>query len=209
MSPTYRDTLAVLSRYLSRVNAELALERALRRLDLTAEGLTLNHLDSLLGQLERSLSLFVERGRLPQLMVDLGRLRLRPTVEAKIIVINTEADVSEARLQARQVCQEMGALTLTVQKVATLVSELARNIALYAQQGRIELVPQLEPSKKSVIVRASDSGPGIPNLQQILNGGYKSKTGLGMGIRGSKRLADRFEIDSGEWGTRVEAEVHF
>jgi serine/threonine-protein kinase RsbT len=207
MNPAYQDTLAVLSRYLSRVNAELVLQRALRRLDLTPEELTPNHLDSLLAQLERSLTLFVERGRLPRLMAELRRDRDRPIIETKVISIQNEADVSEARLQARQVCQELGALPLVAQKVATLVSELARNIVLYAEEGRIELVPQLEGPKR-VIVRASDSGPGIPNIQQILSGGYKSKTGLGMGLRGSKRLANRFEIESGQWGTKIEAEVH-
>jgi serine/threonine-protein kinase RsbT len=205
---TYRSTLAVLSRYLSQVNAQVALERALRRLDLTPASLTPAHLDALVPHLQRGLGLFVEPRRLPRLLAELAAEAPGGAAPAeRIIPIGVEADVSEARLQARQLCQEMGAAAMATQRVATLVSELARNIVLYAHKGRIEVHPRLEP-RKQVLVRASDSGPGIANLEQILAGEYKSKTGLGMGIRGSKRLADRFEIESGSWGTRIEAEIH-
>src|SRR5262249_30133150 len=118
-----------------------------------------------------------------------------------------EADLSDARLWAREMCDDLGGSSLTRQKVATLVSELARNIVLYAQRGRIELAPALEPRKR-IVVRAIDTGPGISDLSKILDGDYKSRTGLGMGLRGCKRLADRFEIDTGNWGTRIEAEIN-
>jgi len=207
MTSTYQNLLEVLQRYLSRVNAQVALERALRRIDLSTDTLAARHVESLIQQLERNLNLFVERARLPQL---LGELRqhgeARPRVEPSIIDIASEADLSHARVQARQMCQNLGAPSLMRQKVVTLVSELARNIVLYAEQGRVELAPFLEP-KKRIIVRASDEGPGISNLEQILAGEYKSKTGMGMGLRGCKRLSDRFDIETGEWGTRVEAEI--
>jgi serine/threonine-protein kinase RsbT len=207
MTDTYRNTLVVLSRYLSRVNAQLALERAIRRLDLTPESLTEQHLGRLLPHLERSLNLFVERARLPRLLTELGQQQQQQPVIDRLVPVLTEADLSEARLQARQACIDIGAPTLTAQKVATLVSELARNIVLYAGQGQIEILPHLEPRKR-IVIRASDSGPGIGNLAQILAGDYKSKTGLGMGLRGCKRLAQRFDIDTGDWGTRIEAEIH-
>jgi serine/threonine-protein kinase RsbT len=208
MTSTYRNTLAVLSRFLSRVNAQLTLERALRRVDLTPESLADHHLASLLPQLERSLSLFVERARLPHLLAELGQQQSeRKLVDRQITVVN-EADLSEARVQARQVCMDLGVASLITQKVATLVSELARNIVLYAGQGHIDIHPQLAPVRR-ILVRAHDTGPGIANLPQILAGEYKSKTGLGMGLRGCKRLANRFEIDTGPWGTRIEAEITF
>lgn len=207
MTDTYRNTLVVLSRYLSRVNAQLALERAIRRLDLTPESLTEQHVVRLLPHLERSLNLFVERARLPRLLAELGQQQTPQAVIDRVVPVLTEADLSEARVQARQACVDIGAPTLTSQKVATLVSELARNIVLYAGQGQIEILPQLEPRKR-IVIRASDSGPGIGNLAQILAGDYKSKTGLGMGLRGCKRLAQRFDIDTGAWGTRIEAEIH-
>ena len=129
-----------------------------------------------------------------------------PRVEDRVIAIASEADLSEARLQARQICQDLGAPSLMRQKVVTLVSELARNIVLYAQRGRVELAPSFVP-KKRIVVRASDEGPGIVNLKEILAGEYKSKTGMGMGLRGCKRLADRFEIETSSSGTHIEAEI--
>jgi serine/threonine-protein kinase RsbT len=161
----------------------------------------------LIPQLEKTLNLFVERGRMPQLIDELRRQTdARPRVEASVISISAEVDLSHARGQARQMCQDLGMPSLTRQKVVTLVSELARNILLYAGEGRLELSPSLEPNKR-ILVRASDKGPGIANLPEILSGEYKSKTGMGMGLRGCKRLADRFDIETGSWGTRIEAEI--
>jgi serine/threonine-protein kinase RsbT len=207
MSAAYENTLFVLSRYLSRVNAKLTLERALRRIELTPENFDNSHIEILKPHLERSLALFVERARLPHLLAALGERQVPKGLSERGLQVANEMDLTEARIQARQVCQDIGAPKLTTQKVATLVSELARNIVLYAQPGRIEIAPHLEPRKR-IVIRASDSGPGIANLEQILAGDYKSKTGLGMGLRGCKRLADKFVIDTGAWGTKIEAEVH-
>jgi serine/threonine-protein kinase RsbT len=131
---------------------------------------------------------------------------VQPRLEPSRIEITSEADLSFARVQARQLCQELGAPSLMRQRVVTLVSELARNIVLYAQKGTLELAPHFEPKKK-IIVTATDDGPGINNLEQIFAGEYKSKTGMGMGLRGCKRLSDRFDIETGDWGTRIEAEI--
>jgi serine/threonine-protein kinase RsbT len=207
MSPTFRSTLTVLSKYLSRVNAQLTLERALRRIDLTPDSFEPQHLESVVPHLERSLNLFVERARLPHLLAELGQQQSPANLTDRIVEISKEADLSEARVQARQLCRDLGVSSLTTQKIATLVSELARNIVLYAQAGRIELSPQLEP-RKSIIVRACDEGPGIRELDRIMAGDYRSTTGLGMGLRGCKRLSDRFNVDTGEKGTRIEAEIH-
>jgi serine/threonine-protein kinase RsbT len=198
--------LGVLSQYLSKVNTGLALDRALARADLTPASLDEQHISTVIPHLERSLNLFVERGRLPRLLGDLRAQAAPPSVEACTVLLTCEADLSEARLVARKMCQDLGAPSLVQQKVITLVSELARNIVLYAERGHLDLAPQVEPHKL-ILVRARDEGPGIVNLDQILAGQYKSKTGLGMGLRGCKRMADRFAIETGNWGTRVEAEI--
>lgn len=207
VTATYQNLLGVLTRYLSKVNAQVALDRALDRVDLSRDALGDHHVAILVPQLERTLNLFVERSRVPQLIAELRQQSdVRPRVEPSIIDISSEADLSHARVQARQMCQDLGVPSLTRQKVVTLVSELARNIVLYAREGTLELAPQLEPRRR-IVVRATDEGPGITNLQQILAGEYKSKTGMGMGLRGCKRLADRFDIETGDWGTRIEAEI--
>jgi serine/threonine-protein kinase RsbT len=208
MTATYQAMLKVLSRYLSQVNAKLTLDRALRRVDLTPGAVDERHLPLVIPHLERSLNLFVDKAHLPTLLAELGAGQVDPSsLSDRTITIASEQDLTVVRVEARQVCQDVGASSLNRQKVVTLVSELARNIVLYAGKGRVELSPALQP-RKLIVVRASDSGPGIPNLAQILAGDYKSRTGLGMGLRGCKRLANRFEVETGAWGTRVEAEVH-
>ncbi len=206
-TPTYQKILAVLGRYLSKVNAQVALDRALGRVDLSTDALEEHHVAILIPALERTLNLFVERQKLPLLIAELRQQSdVRPRLQPSVIDIASEADLSHARVQARQICQDLGVPSLMRQKVVTLVSELARNIVLYAQKGTVELAPELEPNKR-IVVRASDTGPGITNLNQIMAGEYKSKTGMGMGLRGCKRLSDRFDIQTGNWGTRIEAEI--
>src|SRR5262245_54086964 len=125
MTASYRNVVAVLARYLSQVNAQLALDRALRRISISPQAFGPQHLESVITQMQRSLSLFIDPSRLPQLLADLRREQAPIAVSDRVIAIGCEADVSQARMQARQVCQEMGAPTMSTQKVATLVSELA------------------------------------------------------------------------------------
>ena len=75
-------------------------------------------------------------------------------------------------------------------RVLTIVSELARNIASYSHGGSIELSRQ----ERAILVRAVDRGPGIADLPQILEGRYRSRTGLGLGILGVKRTAQKVAL---------------
>ena len=89
-------------------------------------------------------------------------------------------------------------------RLATAVSELARNIYMYAKQGLVSLRLVDEPGHYFFEVIASDEGPGIPHLDVILRGEYRSRTGLGRGLIGTKALLDAMKIDSvpGK-GTRI------
>jgi serine/threonine-protein kinase RsbT len=122
------------------------------------------------------------------------------------VKIFSENDISVVRNEARRICEEVGAGSYTVQKVTTIVSELARNIVSYATSGTLEIVPITEQGRR-IILRAADTGPGIPNLELVLSGRYRSKTGLGRGLLGTKRLADHFDVSTGSGGTLVVAEV--
>jgi serine/threonine-protein kinase RsbT len=75
---------------------------------------------------------------------------------------------------------------------------------LYAQRGTLEIIPQ---GKTKIVIRAVDQGPGIRNLDHILSGKYQSKTGLGKGLMGTKQLASRFDISTGNAGTQIIVEV--
>lgn len=89
-------------------------------------------------------------------------------------------------------------------RLATAVSELARNIYMYAQAGTVMLKLIDEAAHWRFEVDAADQGPGIANLELILSGGYKSRTGLGRGLLGTRALLDEMRIDSAVGkGTRI------
>jgi serine/threonine-protein kinase RsbT len=80
--------------------------------------------------------------------------------------------------------------------VATVISELARNILLYARTGEITLSTVEDGGRRGIVVVARDDGPGIPDIRQALTGGYSTSGGLGLGLCGVKRLVDDFQIVS-------------
>jgi serine/threonine-protein kinase RsbT len=206
MSDTYREIAAVLERYLSKVNAGSILGRALRDINLTPDRVSARDLPRVLVKLESGIRLFLGPGMQEQLRRELHAISGFREVTPQTVTIKTERDVSHARILAMTLCDDIGARLHIAQKVATAVSELARNILNYAGTGTIEIGAPLEGPPRMVI-RAVDTGPGIPNLEEILSGRYRSKRGLGLGILGVKRLADKFVIDTNKSGTRVEAEM--
>ena len=204
---TQGRVVAVLGKHLSAINAQNVLARALRETRVTGATMTVDDVRRLQPALERGLRLFLPLGTVADVLLELSRA-FAPAEPPRTqdIQIRTEDDISEARLAARTICETIGARRIVVQKVATIVSELARNVFMYAGGGRIELVPTVRPRPR-LLIRATDQGPGIPNLDEILGGRYKSKTGLGSGILGTKRLVDRFDIQTSPAGTRIEAEL--
>jgi serine/threonine-protein kinase RsbT len=121
------------------------------------------------------------------------------------IVITCDRDVVAARQQGRAVALEAGFSESEATLIATAISELARNIVLYAPRGSITLRPaQGLNGTRGVTIVASDSGPGIPDVAQALRDGYSSSGGLGLGLPGVRRLMDEFDINSGRGaGTTV------
>jgi serine/threonine-protein kinase RsbT len=86
----------------------------------------------------------------------------------------------------------------------TAVSELARNIVQYARSGQIVLSPRSSPPGIEIVAR--DAGPGIADLDAIMDGRYRSKLGMGLGLRGVKKLAERFDVHTASGrGTTVSA----
>lgn len=123
--------------------------------------------------------------------------------------IRSELDVNVARNAAHKLATELGFSTSAAVKVATAVSELARNIILYAGEGAVEFEPLGAGVEAKLRVRAIDRGPGIPapQLESILGGQYRSRSGLGKGIVGVKRVATTFSIESKPGvGTTIVAE---
>jgi serine/threonine-protein kinase RsbT len=199
---------AILERYMSRVNARGLVARVLQERGLSEATLTREDLVKCSPALRRGIELFVS----PRMQTDaLERFkeffRARSDSSSCRIDLKREADISAARSEARRLCENAGASAFSMQKVTTIVSELARNIVLYAKQGSIEVGFVNQSRSSQIIVTAVDNGPGIPNLDHIMGGRYQSRTGLGKGLLGTKRLADRFQITTGSTGTSVVAEV--
>jgi serine/threonine-protein kinase RsbT len=125
-------------------------------------------------------------------------------LDVKKIDICEESKILEARESGLKIAASLGFGKTDQVKIATAISELARNIILYAGSGQIELVPLLDNGGKGLKIVAMDNGPGIDNLDSILNGNYHSRNGLGIGLLGTKRLSDDFSIETSPGnGTKV------
>lgn len=120
------------------------------------------------------------------------------------VSIDCDADIVTARQKGRELASRCGFPTTDLAVIATAISELARNIVRYALHGEIVLRLVEDHIKRGVEVVATDDGPGIPDLNRAMQDGYSTSGGLGLGLPGTRRLMDEFEItsDFGK-GTRV------
>lgn len=119
--------------------------------------------------------------------------------------IRQEIDIVGARQLGRQYAKDLGFSTVDQARIATAISELARNIYLYADTGKIyfEIIDQI--NRKGLKISATDNGPGIPDISQVMQDGYSTSGGLGAGLPGVKRLMDQFDIQSSGEETKIEA----
>ncbi len=112
------------------------------------------------------------------------------------VPIEHEADIVSARQKGRELAAASG-LSMTEQTlVATAISEVARNIVVYAGRGEVVLTALEDHGRRGVMVVARDEGPGIPNPELAMRDGYSSSNSLGMGLPGARRLVDEFELSS-------------
>jgi signal transduction histidine kinase len=121
------------------------------------------------------------------------------------MAIEAEGDVVTIRQRARRIAELLGFERQDQTRIATAVSEIARNAFVYAGGGRAEFLVETKESPQLFRIRISDRGKGIANLPAILDSQYRSQSGMGLGLVGARRLMDCFDIDSkaGE-GTTVD-----
>ena len=112
------------------------------------------------------------------------------------VSIATDQDVVVARQRGRAIALELGFSASDSTLLATAISELARNIVSYAEQGQILLRAAQNSGRPCVTVVARDDGPGIPSIEQALRDGYSTSGSLGLGLPGVRRLVEEFEIIS-------------
>jgi signal transduction histidine kinase/CheY-like chemotaxis protein len=119
------------------------------------------------------------------------------------VVVENEHDVVVARQRSSQIASLLGFETQDQTRIATAVSEITRNCVRYARGGRAEFAVEGSTQPQVLLIRITDTGPGIQDVDAILRGTYRSTTGMGIGISGARRLVDGFEIGSSPGGTRV------
>jgi len=120
------------------------------------------------------------------------------------VAINAELDVVASRQRARQIAAMCGFRSQDQVKISTAVSELARNVFEYAGTGRVEFAVVEDTAPQILVIRVEDEGPGIDNLDILLAGGYRSPTGMGLGILGARRLMEECDITTAKGvGTTV------
>jgi serine/threonine-protein kinase RsbT len=126
-------------------------------------------------------------------------------LQSRSIALESEHDIAVARGEARAFAAALGFRVIDQTRLATVTSELARNVVKYAGRGRMIAQPTSDARGRAGLrLIFEDSGPGIPDIAAAMRDGFSTGRGLGKGLPGSKRLVDEFEIESEVGrGTRV------
>ena len=117
----------------------------------------------------------------------------RPIVS---VTLARETDIVQVRQRARQITATLGFDTHDQTRITTAISEIARNVLEHGISGRATFLALTHEARHGLEVVLADQGPGIADLDAVLNGAFRSPTGMGIGLRGARRLMDAFEIDS-------------
>jgi len=112
------------------------------------------------------------------------------------VPVASDIDIVAARQKGRALATRLGFSSGDATIVATAISELARNIVLYAKRGEIVIALEVRGEECGVTITACDEGDGIPDIRQALQDGYSTSGRLGVGLPGVRRLMDEFDIYS-------------
>ncbi|KMK76926.1 anti-sigma regulatory factor [Alkalihalobacillus pseudalcaliphilus] len=116
------------------------------------------------------------------------------------VEVKNEWGIVAARQAGRTLSKEIGFGTVDQARITTAISELARNIYLYADEGQIHINIIEKPFKvgvkKGIQIISKDTGPGIADIKQVMVDGFSTSSGLGAGLPGVRRLMDEFDIES-------------
>jgi serine/threonine-protein kinase RsbT len=118
--------------------------------------------------------------------------------------LGDEHDIVLGRQAVRRMSQQQGFSLVDQTKMVTAASELARNTVIYGGGGTLKWALLTDGTKRGLRLTFEDQGPGIPNMELAMTDGWSSGTGLGLGLTGTRRLVNQFEINSTVGvGTRV------
>jgi serine/threonine-protein kinase RsbT len=119
-----------------------------------------------------------------------------PVPQDILVSIRSDVDIVVARQQGRTMAANIGFSATDATLIATAISELARNILMYAQTGEVMTRRVETAQSKGILIVAQDNGPGIRSIPDVLRDGYSTSGGLGLGLPGVRRLMDEFTIES-------------
>lgn len=119
------------------------------------------------------------------------------------IAVHNTGDIVLARRIARQLAEKLGFGRADQTRLATAVSELARNVIEYADNGECHISDASDATFRCIKIVVEDHGPGIPDTEQAMQDGYSTGGGLGAGLPGTRRLVDSFLLESRPGLTRV------
>lgn len=119
------------------------------------------------------------------------------------IPVMSPTDIVSARRVARDLCERLGFGKADQTRLATAVSELARNVIQYASEGICIVEDASDSGTRRIRVQVEDCGPGITDIDLAMTDGYSTSGGLGAGLPGTRRLVDDFQIESAPGRTRI------
>ena len=127
-------------------------------------------------------------------------------LRSETLPVREASDILLVRQLVREYATELGFSVLDQTKLVTAASELGRNTLIHGGGGTMLLETFVKNDRRGLRLTFEDKGPGIPDIEQAMSDGFTTKGGLGLGLGGSKRLVNEFEVVSrvGE-GTRVTA----
>jgi signal transduction histidine kinase len=122
---------------------------------------------------------------------------VRLVVALLTVAIRREHDILLLRQRGRQIGQFLGFSTVDIVRITTALSEMARNAFEYGGGGSVAFGVETQAAdRQELVIRVQDKGAGIADVQRVLSPSFKSRTGMGIGIKGSRSLMDRFTITS-------------
>jgi serine/threonine-protein kinase RsbT len=116
--------------------------------------------------------------------------------DARSIPIKNDLDIVAARVEGRNLAKDMGFGIIDQARLATAITELARNVVLYAHAGQLTVRRIQVDDKVGIEILCEDEGQGIADVERVMRGDDSAKHAEGMGLPGTKRLMDEFEIES-------------
>ena len=117
-------------------------------------------------------------------------------MEVARVAVADDQDIVSARMRGRSMAIQLGFRSTDATLIATAISELARNILLYAKTGEVMISPIERGDRRGLVVVARDEGPGITDVARAMEDGFSTSGRLGLGLPGVRRLMDEFEVDS-------------